>query len=167
MQDIQSGELIIELLALMPNQQNWNILKVCCKPRRKRAITTEATTEATTTTTTTTTPKPTKKPCNSNFSKPVASVNGLSLYTDEPKEFDEDCIIEHDAEHFSKKPHPEISVVENNPCKKSVVNVVIPYSFGNCTVNDYQPQCGRHNEVKSEEAFHFLINSWFSRMASI
>ena len=68
--------------------------------------------------------------------------------SNEPKEFDEDCIIEHDAEHFSKKPHPETSDEENDPCRpKSVVDVVIPYSFGNCTVNNYQPQCGRHNEV--------------------
>ena len=82
----------------------------------------------------------------------------MELYTDEPKELDEDCMMmlnehdaEHDAEHFSKKPHPETSDEENDPCRpKSVVDVVIPYaklSFGNCTVNEYQPQCGRHNEV--------------------
>ena len=138
---------------LILNQQE-KILKVCCGKRRKSKDykTTKSTTEATTsksTTTTTSTPKPTKKPCESKFSKPVAGVKGLALYTDEPKEFDEDCIIEHDVEHFSKKPHPETSDEGNDPCKKpkSVVDVVIPYSFGNCTVNDYQPQCGRHNEV--------------------
>ena len=70
------------------------------------------------------------------------------LYGNEPEELDEDCIRNHDAENFSKS-DIEIRDEDMNPCK-SVADVVVPYTFGNCTGtgnDNFQPQCGRHNEV--------------------
>ena len=116
-------------------------MKVCCGPRRKkREDTTTITTTTTTTATTTinTTKKSLKTPCKSKLDTAVASVSNLVLYGNEPEELNEDCIRNPDAE-------------ENNHCK-SVADVVVPYTFGNCTGignENFQPQCGRHNEVFS------------------
>lgn len=140
-------------------------MKVCCGPRRRGREMSSTTAAPTTTTTETTTSKSTtirttptttttlrttttktsfKKPCKSKLGTSVADVSTLVLYGAEPE--DEDCIENPDAERIPN------SIEESNPCKSgrlSVADVVVPYStFGNCTVkDDYQPQCGRHNEV--------------------
>ena len=163
-------------------------MKVCCGPRRKGKavdtttaatttttrptrpiLTTETTTSKSTTirTTITTTTKTTfKKPCKSKLGTSVADVKFLELYAGDGAELeDEDCIENPDAEIIPNSDN-ENSVEENNPCKSgrlSVADVVVPYStFGNCTVNNaYQPQCGRHNEVKSVYSFHHFGTIYF------
>ena len=143
-------------------------MKVCCGPRRKKrgdttnTRTTTKTTPPTTTTTTTinTTKKSIKTPCKSKLDTAVASVINLVLYGNEPEELDEDCIRNSDVEQFSKS-NTEISDEENNLCKSlSVADVVVPYTSGNCTGtgnDNFQPQCGRHNEVISLYISHETI----------
>ena len=143
-------------------------------------LTTETTTSKSTTVRTTTTSKSTtirttittttkttfKKPCKSKLGTSVADVKFLELYAGDGAELeDEDCIENPDAEIIPNSDN-ENSVEENNPCKSgrlSVADVVVPYStFGNCTVNNaYQPQCGRHNEVKSVYSFHHFGTIYF------
>ena len=128
--------------------------KITSKSTTIRTTTTSKSTSPRTTprTTITTTTKTTfKKPCKSKLGTSVADVSTLVLYGSGPEE--EDCIENPDAEIIPNTDN-ENSVEENNPCKSgrlSVADVVVPYSrLGNCTANndnDYQPQCGRHNEV--------------------
>ena len=138
------------------------IFKVCCGPRKKREIpTTTTTTKKEIPTTTATTKKeiptttartmPKKKPCKGRLQS-VADVPNLVLYGD-VEENEEDCIRDPDAENILPPvPGPDSPVGRESPCitLKSVADIIVPYTYAECTVNDWQPKCGRHNEVSTK-----------------